>query len=95
VSADTRVFGTYLHGLFNDDSFRHQFLRAARAFHKLAAPDELQQWKQLREESLNRLAREVEKALDMETIFGWTRLPFKGINSLEEASDHLRQEGAV
>jgi adenosylcobyric acid synthase len=95
ISADTRVFGTYLHGVFDDDNFRHQFLRAARAFHKLAAPDELQQWKQLREESLNRLAREVEKALDMETIFGWTGLPFKGITSLEEASDHLRQEGAA
>ena len=26
VSADTRIFGTYLHGLFDDDGFRHQFL---------------------------------------------------------------------
>jgi adenosylcobyric acid synthase len=95
VSADTRVFGTYLHGLFDDDSFRHQFLRAARAFHKLAAPDELQLWKQLREESLNRLAREVEKALDMETIFGWAGLPYKGLTSVEEAFDHSRQEGVT
>ena len=61
ISADTRVFGTYLHGLFDDDGFRHQFLRAARAFHKLAAPAELHLWKQLREDSLNRLAREVER----------------------------------
>jgi adenosylcobyric acid synthase len=95
VSADTRVFGTYLHGLFDDDSFRHQFLRAARAFHKLAAPDELQLWKQLREESLNRLAREVEKALDMETIFGWAGLPYKEITSVEEAFDHSQQEGVA
>ena len=77
ISTDTRIFGTYLHGLFDDDCFRHQFLRAARAFHQLAAPDELYLWKELREESLNRLANEVEKALDMEMIFGWIGLPYK------------------
>jgi adenosylcobyric acid synthase len=77
MSTDTRIFGTYLHGLFDNDSFRHQFLRAARSFHELAAPDELGLWKQLREESMNRLAREVEKALDMKTIFGWVGLPYE------------------
>jgi adenosylcobyric acid synthase len=95
VSSNTRVFGTYLHGLFNDDGFRHQFLRAARAFHKLAPAYGLQLWKQLREESLNRLAREVEKALDMRTIFGWAGLPYKGIFSAEEAFDHSQQERVV
>jgi adenosylcobyric acid synthase len=72
-----------LHGLFEDDGFRHQFLCAARVFHRLAAPIELHLWKQLREESLNRLAREVEKALDMETIFGWVGIPYDGIASVE------------
>jgi adenosylcobyric acid synthase len=76
MSKDTRIVGTYLHGIFNDDSFRHQFLCAARAFHNLAIPNELHLWKQLREESLNRLAREVEKALDMKTIFGWVGLSY-------------------
>jgi adenosylcobyric acid synthase len=95
VSADTRVFGTYLHGLFDDDHFRHQFLRAARAFHELAAPNELCQWKRLREESLNRLAREVEKALDMETIFGWVGLPYKGITSADGTLDPSQQEGVA
>jgi adenosylcobyric acid synthase len=83
LSADTRVFGTYLHGLFSDDHFRHQFLRAARAFHKLAAPNELCQWDQLREESLDRLAREVEKALDIKTIFGWVGLSYQVMTSEE------------
>jgi adenosylcobyric acid synthase len=79
MSKDTRIVGTYLHGIFNDDSFRHQFLCAARAFHNLAIPNELHLWKQLREESLNRLAREVEKALDMKTIFGWVGLSYYDI----------------
>jgi adenosylcobyric acid synthase len=95
VSADSRVFGTYLHGLFDDDSFRHQFVRAARAFHKLNAPDELCLWKQLREDSLNRLAREVERVLDMETIFGWVGLPYKGVASAEENRDRLQHEGVA
>jgi adenosylcobyric acid synthase len=93
MSADTRFFGTYLHGLFDDDGFRHQFLRAARAFHKLAGPDEPYPWKQLRQESLNRLAREVEKALDMEAIFGWVGLPYKGTTSVEEALNPSQREG--
>jgi adenosylcobyric acid synthase len=92
MSTDTRFFGTYLHGLFDDDSFRHQFLRAARAFHKLATPDDLHLWKQLREESINRLAREVEKALDMATIFGWVGLPYKSIAPVEETLDRSQRE---
>jgi adenosylcobyric acid synthase len=95
MSTDTRVFGTYLHGLFDDDSFRHQFLRAARAFHKLAAPDELYLWKRLREESLNRLAREVEKALDMKTIFGWVGLPYEDNGGTKENPDRSQIEGAM
>ena len=93
MSTDTRFFGTYLHGLFDDDGFRHQFLHAARAFHKLAGPDELYPWKQLRQESLNRLAREVEKTLDMETIFGWVGLPYKSISSGQEVLDRSQREG--
>jgi adenosylcobyric acid synthase len=95
ISADTRIFGTYLHGLFDDDSFRHQFVLAARAFHQLAPPDELRRWKQLREESLNRLAGEVEKALDMEMIFGWVGLSYKGSDSLDENSLRSEREGAT
>jgi adenosylcobyric acid synthase len=31
VSADGRVMGTYLHGIFADDAFRHDFLNRLRA----------------------------------------------------------------
>jgi len=87
ISADTRVFGTYLHGLFDNDSFRHQFLRAARAFYNLAAPSELHLWKQLREESFDRLAREVGKALDMEAIFEWVGLPYGDSDAARQNPD--------
>lgn len=85
ISADTRIFGTYLHGVFDEDAFRHQFICAARAFHKLSAPMELCRWKQLREESLNRLATEVSQALDMEAIFGWAGLSYNSAVSRENS----------
>jgi len=76
ISSDTRIFGTYLHGLFEEDSFRHQFLNAARAFHRLSPPYDINPWKQLREDSLNRLAHAVESALDMRAIFAWAGLTY-------------------
>ena len=95
IGADSRIFGTYLHGLFDDDGFRHQFLSAARAFHHLAPPEQLHPWKQLREESLNRLAREVENALDMETIFDWVGLPYRRTSFSEENFDRSQRQGTT
>lgn len=76
ISSNTRFFGTYLHGIFEEDSFRHQFLNAARGFHRLSPPRNVNPWKQLREDSLNRLAHAVESALDMRTIFAWAGLTY-------------------
>jgi len=76
VSADTRIFGTYLHGIFDDDSFRHAFITAARAFFHLAPATSFDNWKQKREDSLNRLADAVREALDISQILGWVGLPF-------------------
>lgn len=91
ICADTRVFGTYLHGIFDEDSFRHQFLGAARGFHKLSSPRKMNLWKQLREDSLNRLAREVESSLDIKTVFDWVGLPYKV--PLEDTYPQLRSAG--
>jgi adenosylcobyric acid synthase len=92
ISADSRIFGTYIHGLFDGDGFRHQFIRVARAFHKLSAPVRLNHWKQLREDSLNRLAREVSGALDMETIFHWVGLAYNGAALAKDASERTQTE---
>jgi adenosylcobyric acid synthase len=88
VSDNTHIFGTYLHGLFDEDEFRHQFLHAARAFHKLAPPASLHHWRQLREASLNRLASEVSEALDMEAIFRWVGLTYPA----ENQNSNIRKE---
>jgi len=77
VSADRRVLGTYLHGIFDEDCFRHQFLTAARSFHMLAAPGLLTPWKVQREDSLDRLAGQVSRSLDMRRIFEWVGLKYK------------------
>jgi adenosylcobyric acid synthase len=77
ISADRRILGTYLHGLFDDDCFRHQFLTAARSFHQLASSTVLTPWKAQREDSLNRLAGQVGRSLDMCRIFEWAGLTYK------------------
>ena len=76
VSANGRVLGTYLHGLFDEDAFRHSFMQAARGFIHLDAVEKLNPWKAQREASFDRLAREVGAALDMEELFRWLGLPY-------------------
>jgi adenosylcobyric acid synthase len=77
VSADGRVLGTYLHGIFDHDCFRHQFLTAARSFCRLGSPLALNPWSVQRGESLDRLARTVSASLDMARIFAWVGLKYE------------------
>jgi adenosylcobyric acid synthase len=76
VSADARIFGTYLHGVFDGDAFRHVFIEAARACCHLAPAAELNNWSLKRQESLDRLARVVSQSLDMPRIFEWVGLKY-------------------
>jgi adenosylcobyric acid synthase len=71
VASHGRVFGSYLHGLFDDDNFRHNYIAAARAFHNLLPAVQENNWKQERESSLNRLSDAVRASLDMAEIFSW------------------------
>ena len=84
VNHDGRIFGSYLHGLFDDDDFRHTLLAAARAFHQLAPATLVDHWKQKREESLDRLADTVRRSLDMPRIFAWAGLFYETRNNQEE-----------
>ncbi|MGD0124046.1 MAG: cobyric acid synthase [Terriglobia bacterium] len=74
VSADRRVFGTYIHGIFDDDNFRHAFLDAARAACGLAPHAAKAFFAAERQSRLDRLAAHVRQALDLEMIRGWLHL---------------------
>ena len=84
VSHNCRIFGSYLHGLFDSDAFRHAFLTAARAFYNLAPTTHMENWQQKREDSLNRLADSVRSSLDMPKLFSWVDLTYNA-HSREES----------
>jgi adenosylcobyric acid synthase len=83
ISPDTRIFGTYLHGLFDEDSFRHAFIDAAREFYHLNPVSERNNWRSSREESFNRLANAVSQSLDMQSIFEWAGVRYQSRQLLE------------
>ena len=76
VSSDQRTFGTYLHGIFEDDEFRHAFLQAARGHCLLRADEEFVNLRGRRDRELDRLAGAVSQAVDLKTIFGWIGLQY-------------------
>jgi adenosylcobyric acid synthase len=71
VSTDRRVFGTYVHGIFDDDNFRHAFLAAARAACGLAPGAAWAFVSATRQSRLDRLAAHVRSSLDLEMIRSW------------------------
>ena len=77
ITPDSRIFGTYLHGIFDEDGFRHTFIAAARDFYHLAPAAVMNHWKKKREDSLNRLAVAVGQSLDIPRIFDWVSLAYR------------------
>jgi adenosylcobyric acid synthase len=75
VSMDRRTFGTYLHGIFDEDAFRHAFLRASRAALQMPAPLELIPWSERRGQQLDLLADVFGNALDLNAVFEMIGLP--------------------
>jgi adenosylcobyric acid synthase len=68
---DGRVWGTYVHGIFDNDHFRRAFLhdlqrRSGRTHAPSAAPFSFRQWK---EEQFDLLAVHVRKHCDVEAIY--------------------------
>jgi adenosylcobyric acid synthase len=69
VAEGGRAFGTYVHGLFHDDEFRHSFLAAARAACGLARMQSRAFLTAERERRIDRLAEHVRQSLDMKLIY--------------------------
>ncbi|MBV8751057.1 MAG: cobyric acid synthase CobQ, partial [Candidatus Eremiobacteraeota bacterium] len=68
VSADGNIIGTYVHGLFDDDAFRHAAIDAMRATVGLAPAAERSAWRAEREARYDRLASIYAQSLDVDFL---------------------------
>jgi adenosylcobyric acid synthase len=71
VSESRRVLGTYVHGFFDNDDFRHTFIRTARAAIDLAPAEKYTRVGAEREARIDRLAEHLRKSLDIKSIKSW------------------------
>jgi len=67
LNAEGTVLGTYLHGLFHNDTFRRGFLAALRRYWKL--PEKQSDVTGSRERQYDRLAEIVRESLDMTQVY--------------------------
>jgi adenosylcobyric acid synthase len=77
VSHNGKTIGTYIHGIFNDDNFRHVFINAARSACKLEPTDEFIKVNAEREGRFNKLAAHVKNAIDQELLMSCLNLRLK------------------
>jgi adenosylcobyric acid synthase len=66
-----RVWGTYVHGIFDDDAFRHSFVDSARDACGLRPAGEHVYATAERQARINRWADHLRQSLDMNLIRGW------------------------
>jgi adenosylcobyric acid synthase len=90
VSANQRIVGTYLHGIFDHDAFRHAFLAAARSTLHMAPSAGYFGWRKHREQQLDRLADTFAAALDLDAIYGLLNLPSPAMKILSPATNTAR-----
>ncbi|MBB6734335.1 cobyric acid synthase [Cohnella zeiphila] len=69
VSADGRLWGTYVHGIFDNDGFRRFWLNELRRDKGLPPAATEAAYAESRERAFDRLADHVRKHLDMERIY--------------------------
>jgi adenosylcobyric acid synthase len=71
VSESGRVFGTYVHGFFDSDDFRHEFIQAARAALDLAPAAAYVNSNAERNARIDCLACHLRKSLNMNLLKSW------------------------
>ncbi|WP_309121120.1 cobyric acid synthase [Paenibacillus sp.] len=69
ATEDGRVWGTYVHGIFDNDGFRRAWLNALRGDRGLAPLDAAYRHREAREAAFDRLAEHVRSHVDMEAIY--------------------------
>ena len=71
ISADGRVWGTYLHGLFDNDGFRRRFIDSLRKNKGLLSGNRSGgfDYKAFKEQEYDKLAAVLRKELDMARIY--------------------------
>lgn len=74
VSPDGLVFGTYVHGIFDDDLFRHSFVDFARVSISLSPAQQKASVTSERDARLNRLADHLRGSLNLDLIRSWIGL---------------------
>ncbi len=80
VRSDGRVFGTYIHGIFDNDGFRRHVLdliREKKGWGRLEASDILTVFEQ-REKDFNKLADVVRNSMDMDKLYEIMNLDLHG-----------------
>ncbi|MDF2670372.1 MAG: cobyric acid synthase [Paenibacillus sp.] len=69
VTADGRIWGTYIHGILHNDRLRRQWLNKLRKNKGWAPIQQITQYDDLREQAFDRLAQHVRSHLDMERVY--------------------------
>lgn len=69
ISEDGLIWGTYIHGIFHNDRFRHQWLNEVRNGKGLPSSNYEISYYGLREQSFDRLADHFRKYVDMDRIY--------------------------
>jgi adenosylcobyric acid synthase len=75
VSESGRVFGTYVHGFFDNDDFRHEFIQAARAAANLTPAKKYARVSTERAARIDRLAGHLRRSLNLDLLKSWIAAP--------------------
>ena len=74
IAASGLVWGTYVHGLFDDDRLRHAFLDAVRERRGLSPARDKMRVAEERQARIDRWANHLRQSLNLDLIRGWTGL---------------------
>jgi adenosylcobyric acid synthase len=71
IASSGKVWGTYVHGVFDDDNFRHSFLDSTRAACGVAPAANHVRATAERQERIDRWANHLRQSLDLDLIRSW------------------------